>query len=162
MALNDARFDEMVRQLQQNSFDDVRQAYGDKGFERWRNPRYNGPMADADASARVTGSCGDAIEIFLKFNNNRVEKASYVTNGCASSALCGSFTAELSHHRSPEEIMQLTSTDILQTIGRFPQADRHCATIAILALQKALVHFLGRDRTSSADVDKPIFKIDEP
>jgi nitrogen fixation NifU-like protein len=45
-------------------------------------------MTDADAHARVTGQCGDSMEIYLKFENGRVKEASYFTDGCASSAIC--------------------------------------------------------------------------
>lgn len=82
------------------------------------------------------------MELFLKFDNNRVKKASYKTDGCGSSALCGSFTAELAHGKSPEDLLELDATDVLRTIGRFPENDRHCATLAILALHEAVNNYM--------------------
>ncbi len=142
MALNENEFEALVAELQQKSFDDARAAYGEKGFQRWRSPQFNGPMEDADASACIKGSCGDLIEIFLKFHENRVEKASYLTNGCGSSALCGSFTAELACGKSMQEIMTITPSLVLAEIGHFPAADKHCATLAVMALHKALNNYL--------------------
>lgn len=144
MAINDQAFEKLVQHLQNQSFEDVRTAFGKNGFNRWRNPRYQGPMADADSHARIRGSCGDAMELFLKFDNNRVEKASYVTDGCGSSALCGSFTAELAHGRSPEELFDLSPDDILEAIGTFPEEEKHCARLSILALHKALNVYLKK------------------
>lgn len=141
MALSDDEFEALVQQLQQNSFADARDAYGDKGFERWRNPRYHEPLAEPDGSSFLRGSCGDSIGISLTFRDNRVKQAAYRTDGCASSALCGSFTAELAVGKTPEELFALTADDVLDAIGRFPRDDRHCATLAIKALQRAVQEY---------------------
>lgn len=87
------------------------------------------------------------MEIFLKFEDNRVEKASYLTDGCGSSALCGSFTAELAHGKSPEELFELSPDDILETIGTFPEKDEHCAKLSILTLHEALNVYLIKQAT---------------
>ena len=145
MALSEEEFEALVAELQEKSFADARGIYGEKGFQRWRNPQFNGIMEDADSSACIKGSCGDAIEIFLKFHQSRVEKASYRTNGCGSSALCGSFTAELAIGKRLEEIMTITPSLVLQEIGQFPAADKHCATLAVMALHKALNEYLGKE-----------------
>jgi nitrogen fixation NifU-like protein len=144
MSMTDEAFEAIVRQLQDQAFADARRAYGEKGFERWRNPRFNGPLegSDADASGGVKGGCGDTINIYLKFNGGRVEAASYTTDGCGSSALCGSFTAELAHGRNVEELLELTPEDVLNTIGTFPEQETHCATLAISALQEAVNNYM--------------------
>ena len=144
MALNEEAFEALVEELQQKSFADARAAYGEKGFQRWRNPKFNGPLDDADTSAGVKGSCGDFIEIFLKFRDKRVEKASYVTNGCGSSALCGSFTAELAHGKDMEELITMTPSTIIDAIGQLPAADKHCAKLSVMALHKALDEYINR------------------
>ncbi len=86
----------------------------------------------------MKGGCGDTIEIFLNFENDRVSEASYATDGCASSSLCGSFTAELAHGKNPDELWEIEPEDILEEIGTFPEKDKHCAKLAVLALQEAL------------------------
>ena len=142
MVMTDEEFDLLAKQLQQQSFVDVREVFGEKGFERWLNPRFNQPMLDADCSACVKGTCGDTMEIFLKFHNNRVEKATYKTDGCGSSALCGSFTAELAHDKSPEDLLELDAEDVLRAIGTFPEKDKHCATLSILVLHEAVNNYM--------------------
>lgn len=142
MAMNDDAFDKLVEELQGQAFGDALAAYGDIGFERWRNPRFHGPLEDADASGGLKGGCGDTINIYLKFRHNRVEKASYTTDGCTSSSLCGSFTAELAHGRSPEELLELEPDDVLNKIGTFPKGEKHCATLAVKALQEAVNNYM--------------------
>lgn len=140
--MNDKQFEELVRDLQEESFAEARVTFGQRGFERWLRPRFNGPIEHPDGSARILGSCGDVIEIYLKFEAERISEASYVTNGCGASALCGSFTAELAHGKNPEELMELKPGDVLAAIGTFPAQNRHCATLAVMALHKALNEYL--------------------
>ena len=137
--MND-NFDSLVDKLQEQIFDEAKEAFGDKGFNRWRKPKYNGRMRDCDASASLKGECGDTMEIFLKFAADRVQSASYFTNGCASSSICGSFTAEMAIGKDPDELTKITGDAVLKKIGKFPKDDKHCAFLAAETLQEAL-HF---------------------
>jgi nitrogen fixation protein NifU and related proteins len=139
--MNDA-LDAFVTGLQERIFDETRAAYGDAGFERWRNPRFRGPLDDADAIARITGNCGDTMEMYLRFEDGRVKAAAYCTDGCGSSMVCGSFAAEMAHGRTPEGLTDITGEAILEKIGRFPEADRHCAFLAAATIQEALTVYM--------------------
>lgn len=134
--------DAFVASLQEQIFEETREAYGEKGFNRWRNPRYRGPMDDPDSHARVTGKCGDTMEIFLKFENDRVCNAAYLTDGCGSSTVCGSFAAEMAIGKNPDELTEITGEAILEKLGRFPEEDRHCAFLAAETLQEALNRYM--------------------
>ena len=134
--------DDFVDRLQEEIFSETREAFGEAGFERWRHPRFQGPLADADACARLTGTCGDSMAIFLNFAENRVCDAAYMTDGCGSSTVCGSFCAELALGRTPDELLDITGEAILEKIGRFPKEDRHCAFLAAEALQEALSQYM--------------------
>ena len=101
--MNDQQFEEMVRKIESEVHAEAREALGDKGFERWRNPKFCGAMADADSSARLTGGCGDTMSMFVKIKDGRIERAQYTTDGCGSSAVAGSFAAELATGRSLDE-----------------------------------------------------------
>lgn len=136
-------FDCFVNNLQEQIFDEARAAYGEKGFDRWRNPKFNGSMTSPDGCARITGECGDTMEIFLKFENDIVSAASYVTDGCASSAICGSFAAELAMGKDPDRLIDITGETVLRAIGRLPEEEHHCARLAAEALQEALSDYMS-------------------
>ena len=136
------KLDIFVNDLQEQIFDEALKAYGEKGFERWRNPRFNGKMKNHDAHAKVTGTCGDTMEIFLKFENNRVKNVSYFTDGCASSSICGSFAAELSIGKNPDELSEITGETVIKTIGGLLKEERHCAFLAAETLQEALSNYM--------------------
>lgn len=139
-----SNLDDFIDNLQEQIFEEARQAYGEKGFHRWRNPRYQGRMLQPDARSRVTGQCGDTMEIYLKFDDDRVADASYFTDGCASSGICGSFASELAIGRDPDGLAEITGDAVLATIGRLPPEDRHCADLAAGAVQAALDDYMKR------------------
>ena len=136
--------DEFLDNLQNEIFEDAKQALGEKGFQRWRNPKYHGRMENPDGQAKVTGECGDTMEIYLKFKNDRISDASYFTNGCASSAIAGSFAAELTLGKDPDEITDITEETVLNTIGRLPEKDLHCASLAAQTVQEALNNYMTK------------------
>jgi nitrogen fixation NifU-like protein len=152
------QLDDFVERLQNKIFEETRAAYGEIGFQRWRKPLYGGVMQDADAHGRVSGTCGDTIEIFLKFRNDRVIQATFVTDGCGSSTVCGSFAAELALGKTPDELTTVTGTEILAVLGRFPKEDEHCAILAAESLQAALHDYMRRQIDKSAS-GNPIAKI---
>ena len=76
-----SNLDAFLDELQEEIFDEAKQALGERGFERWRNPKYTGRMENPDGWGRVTGECGDTMEIYLKFKDNQVADASYFTDG---------------------------------------------------------------------------------
>jgi len=137
-------FDDFTRALQDQIYEETRVAYGELAFERWLNPLYAGVIHDADGSGSITGTCGDTMEIFLKFEEGSVKEATFQTDGCGCSAICGSFAAELAHGRSPDEIADITGETILDVLGGLPKEDRHCAFLAAETLQEALHNYMRK------------------
>ena len=140
--MNDDDFEVFVARIQNEAIQEAKTALGEKGFERWRNPKFCGEMADPDCYGRIKGVCGDTIEMFVKLEGGKIAAASYRTDGCGSSSVACSFAAELAHGRFAEEVFDLTGGDVLAAIGNFPKAEEHCAYLAVSALQDAINNFL--------------------
>jgi nitrogen fixation NifU-like protein len=139
-------FDDFARSLQSQIYEETREAYGQVAFERWLRPLFVGGMRDPDGYGRVTGRCGDTMEIFLRFESDRVKEATFQTDGCGSSTVCGSFAAELAHGKNPEEITEITGELILDVLGGLPKEDHHCAFLAAETLQEALDYYMRKQR----------------
>ena len=90
--------------LQDRIYKETKETYGETMFERWLNPLYMGVIDNPDGHACVTGSCGDTMEIFLLFEDDRVKQASFQTNGCGTSIVCASFASEMAIGKDPDEI----------------------------------------------------------
>ncbi len=140
--MDDREFEALMDKIQNEVFDEARNALGEKGFDRWRNPKYCGVMEGADRHARMKGGCGDTMEMYIKVKDGRIEKASYVTDGCSSSSIAGSFTVEMAMGKTFEEVLDMTGPDVLKEIGTFPKAEEHCAHLAVTTLKEALNSFL--------------------
>jgi nitrogen fixation NifU-like protein len=156
--------DDFVENLQSQIFEETKAAYGDAGFERWRKPLFMGRMENPDGYGRIKGSCGDTMEIFLQFENDRVKKASFQTDGCGTSTICGSFAAELAIGKEPDELTDITAETIFNILGAMPEEDRHCAFLAAETVQEALKDYLIRPnkmRVKKEKLEKEIKELEE-
>ena len=129
--------DEFADRLQEEINQEVIQTYGKKVYERWRNPRFGGRMESPTGYGRVTGNCGDTMEIFLRLEGEVVSDASFITDGCGCSAVCASVACELAIGKEPEGIADVTGEMILQILGGLPDDNVHCAFLAAETLQVA-------------------------
>jgi nitrogen fixation NifU-like protein len=146
--------DSFIQKFQGEMLKQVREIYGEVFIRRWQNPVCMGSMADADAASLLKGACGDTMEIFLKFKNGLVEKASFQTDGCAPSIVCGSFAAELSIGEGPEGLLEMTAETIINQIGGLPEDVQHCASLAAAtvhsAVDKYMIQQIRKDKDTAA------------
>jgi len=138
----DDELDQFVSNLQNQIYQDTKNAYGEAAFVRWLNPLNIGDMDNPDGHARLTGSCGDTMEIFLKFEDGLVKRSSFLTDGCGPSIACASFAAEMAVGKNPDEILAITGDEILEKLGGLPEDHRHCAFLAGETLQEALHDYM--------------------
>ena len=101
-------------------------------------------MNDHDGSADIKGLCGDTMEMYLVIHENLVENATFFTDGCTASRLCGSTAARLAKGRSLKEVLRVSPTDIIDSWGEIPGGNVHCAILAVMTLHKALADYLLR------------------
>ena len=90
-------------------------------------------------------SLGPAVircRFFLKFEKSKVKEATFLTDGCGSSMVCGSFAAELALGETPDELVEVSGETILKILGCFPEENRHCAFLAADTLQAALHDYM--------------------
>ena len=139
-------FDDFVASIQEQINDETKAAYGQTAFERWQHPLYVGTINDPDGYARVRGTCGDTMEIFLKFEKGRVKDARFQTDGCGASTVCGSFAAELALGKDPDEITHISGEMINDLLGGLPEEEIHCAFLASETLQEALHAYMRKQR----------------
>jgi NifU-like protein involved in Fe-S cluster formation len=149
-------FEEFAQGLQARIFAETRREWGAKAYDRWRNPRFMGAMQDADGSACLRGGCGDQMQIFLKFEGQRVARASFETDGCGPSVVCGSLAAEMAHGKTPEALFEISGEIILSAVGRLPQDHHHCAFLAAETLQAAANDFLIRQARKTKNAAAPL------
>ena len=104
----------------------------------WLNPHLNKP----DGKGRITGICGDTMEICLEFKGDKVVKSSHWTSGCASSLNCALAAADLAIGKSPEEMLDIDGAVIRESVGGLPQEYMHCADLAAETLHAAVDDYM--------------------
>jgi len=110
----------------------------------WFTPHIKCP----DGKARITGQCGDTMEIDLKFKGDRVSETSFWTDGCAYSLSAAYAAADLSKGKTPDEIIEIDADLIQKTIGGLPTEYMHCASLAAETLQSALEDYMLRSKSN--------------
>jgi nitrogen fixation NifU-like protein len=128
--------------LQKKIQSEIKDPFSKIAFEHYLKTDNKGVLSNPDGYASLTGKCGDTIDIFLRFEGNRVIKASYQTNGCAWSNICGSLAAEMTLDKEPDEILEITGEAILEALGHLPENEAHCAFLAAESVQAALHDYM--------------------
>jgi len=137
-----SEFDE----LQELILQDARKVYSETTIDHFMNPRNLGDMDDADGFGRVTGSCGDSMEIWLKVKNGAIANATFMTDGCGTSIASGSMVTELAKGRSVGEARRVSQQDVLGALGGLPLESKHCALMAADTLKEAIKDYLTMER----------------
>ncbi len=125
---------------------DARKIYYETVINHAMNPRHLGTMQDADGFARVTGPCGDTMEVWLKVNNNTVTNIKFMTDGCGTSIASGSMMTVLAKGKSIAEAIKISQRDILDALGGLPEESEHCALLAANTLKAAIRDCLAMQR----------------
>jgi len=124
----------------------MRQVYSGEVIDHALHPRNLGDMKDADAFGRITGPCGDTMEIWLKVSGGVVIAASFATDGCAATISTGSMVTELVKGKTVGEVLSVSQQDILSALGGLPEGNQHCALLAADTLKKAAKDYLAFQR----------------
>ncbi|MFO7997088.1 MAG: iron-sulfur cluster assembly scaffold protein [Dehalococcoidia bacterium] len=132
--------------LQELILADARNIYSETVVDHAMAPRNLGVMQDADGFGKLTGPCGDTMEIWLKVNNDVIARAAFMTDGCGPSIASGSMVTELVKGKSITEAQKTTQRDVLDALGDLPDESKHCALLAANALKAAVRDYLATKR----------------
>jgi nitrogen fixation NifU-like protein len=139
-------FDKMVEELNEKIMEDMRKIYSKKAIDYFLHPRNLGKIENPDGYGKVTGPCGDTMEIFLKLINGKIVDANFITDGCGTTVICGSMVTELAKGKSISDAGEITQAFILQNLGGLPESDQHCALLAADTLREALKDYRMLER----------------
>ncbi|MBW1982452.1 MAG: iron-sulfur cluster assembly scaffold protein [Deltaproteobacteria bacterium] len=134
--------DEFAEHLQQEIIAQAKKTYGAAAVERWLHPSHLGKIENASSFARLKGSCGDTMEMYLQIRDDHILEARCYTDGCASSMICGSVAAELATGKDLDEAAQIAADTILAVLEGMPAEERHCASLAAETLQAAIHNWM--------------------
>nr|WP_294526561.1 SUF system NifU family Fe-S cluster assembly protein [uncultured Rhodopila sp.] len=80
---------------QTETFDDLRDLYQDVILDHGRKPRHAQRLAAFDATAKGDNPmCGDRVEVWVKFDGDRLGRVGFEARGCAISVASADLMAE--------------------------------------------------------------------
>ena len=127
---------------------DARKIYSETVIDHAMNPRNLGAMQDADGFAKVTGPCGDTMEIWLKVKSSTITDINFMTDGCGTSIASGSMITELARGKSIGAAIKISQQDILNVLGGLPEESEHCALLASNTLKAAIRNCIAMQKES--------------
>ncbi len=102
--------------------------------KNWGKPKED----EITISHSYKGPCGDTMKFFLKINNNLIEKANFITDGCVASIATASQTTILIEGKSINQIEKLKSEDIDKALKGLPEDHKHCSELALRTLNQLI------------------------
>jgi nitrogen fixation NifU-like protein len=125
---------------------EIRKIYSETVIAHIMNPRNLGEMKDCDSFARVTASCGDTMEIWLRIENDRVAGATFKTDGCGTTIASGSMVTEMAKGKDISDARKITQQDVLNALGGLPEKSQHCALLSANTLKEAISEYMAVKR----------------
>jgi len=135
-------FDKAMDELQTSIIEDARKVYSEEVIQRWLNPKYMGEMESPQGYGRITGPCGDTVQIFLRIESEKIIDSCFLTDGCATTIAAGCMACELAMGKTFREAFKITKEVILEQLGGLPEESIHCALLASNTLRAALTDYL--------------------
>ena len=136
-------FDDAFKEVEQAVMEDMKKVYSEKTIDHFLNPRNLGEIPTPDGFGRVTGTCGDTMEICLKIQDGKVTNASFWTDGCGPSIASGSMVTEMAKRMNIGEAQRINQHDVLAALGGLPEESEHCALLAANTLKEAIKDYLS-------------------
>ena len=141
MITNKENLKAFIRKLQKKIESDEEKTYSPKVIREYRNPTNFGSIDHPDATGLINGPCGDTMKIMLTITKNVVEDARFWTDGCGATLACGNMLTSVIKKKNLEDILKISSDQLIQMLDGLPKENQHCATLAVNVLHQSIDNF---------------------
>ncbi|MEW5745759.1 MAG: Fe-S cluster assembly scaffold protein NifU [Nitrospirota bacterium] len=122
--------------------------YSPKVMDHFMNPRNVGEMPDADGvGMEGNPTCGDAMQLFIKVENDRIVDAKFRTFGCGAAIAVSSMITEMVKGKTLDEALAISKEAVAQELGGLPPQKMHCSNLGADALKKAIEDYRGKKKS---------------
>jgi nitrogen fixation NifU-like protein len=126
--------DDIVKNIQEAVLAGYSQQFKDELF----NPRNFGKIENPNSHVRITGVCGDTIEMSLTVRDERIHDIKFTTDGCGATVVCASYVTRTAQGKSIEEALRIEAEDVDRYFEGLPEEHKHCAKLAVITLRTLL------------------------
>ena len=122
--------------------------YSEKVMDHFMNPRNVGEMPDADGvGMEGNPTCGDAMQIFIKVENDRIVDAKFKTFGCGAAIAVSSMVTEMVKGKTLDEALSMSKEAVAAELGGLPPQKMHCSNLGADALKKAIADYRSKKKS---------------
>jgi nitrogen fixation NifU-like protein len=132
--------DAIVKNLQEAVLAGYSQRFKDEFF----NPTNIGAIENPDSHVRITGVCGDTIEMSLTIRDAKIHDIKFTTDGCGATIVCASYVTRTAQGKSIEEALRIEPDDVDRYFEGLPEEHKHCAKLAVITLRALLEKYCGK------------------
>lgn len=140
-------FDKYEGKLQKEIVKKELEVYNEYILDLSQNPRNCGKLPDKEISVSQSyiGPCGDTMRFFLKINDNIIEKANFISDGCKACIATASQTMLLIEGKPIDYAEKLNSEDIDKALKGLPEDHKHCTELAVRTLKRAIQKYIKNE-----------------
>ena len=131
-------------ELEKSVMEEAKRIYTEKTVEHATNPQNAGELPEANGFGRLTGTCQDTIEVWLKVQANKIARATFWTNGCGATIATSDAACKLAMGKTVPEALQITPKNVIEYLGGLPEESVHCAVLAVNTLKTAIMDYISR------------------
>ena len=146
--------DDPFDEIQEMILEDYRKRFSQRLIELFMGPENFGVLDGFDHYSVIEGTCGETVAMYVAVKEEKIDRISFVTDGCGPTMACSSAVTCIARGLSLSEAASLTSRDLIDYLGGLPSDKRKCADVAVKALRSVLAKALGNVKPfpKSADV----------
>ncbi|MCX8030173.1 MAG: Fe-S cluster assembly scaffold protein NifU [Thermodesulfovibrionales bacterium] len=121
--------------------------YSQKVMDHFTNPRNVGEIPDADGiGMEGNPTCGDAMQIFIKVENDIIVDAKFKTFGCGAAIAVSSMVTEMVKGKTVDEAYQISKEAVADALDGLPPQKLHCSNLGADALKKAIEDYRSKKK----------------
>ncbi|KJR40203.1 NIF system FeS cluster assembly, NifU-like protein [Candidatus Magnetoovum chiemensis] len=114
-------------------------------MDHFTNPRNVGEIQNADGiGMEGNPTCGDAMKLFIKVEDNKITEAKFQTFGCGAAIAVSSMITEMVVGKTIEEALLITKESVADALDGLPPQKMHCSNLGADALHKAIEDYRNR------------------
>ncbi|MCX6004349.1 MAG: iron-sulfur cluster assembly scaffold protein [Chloroflexi bacterium] len=112
-------------------------------LEHALHPKNVGNLEGANGFAAVPGHDGNVMEIWLRFDDDIIEDASFWTDGCGTTIACGSITTAIIKGKNIEQVLSIDEEYISTALGGLLVEGCVCARLVADTLKAAVLDYIS-------------------
>ena len=121
------------------------EVYQEMILEHYKSPVNAGAIVDADITTKdYNPSCGDVVEVQIKFSDGKINQIKFQGGGCAISQASVDILIDLVKGKNVENVKTLTTENFLKILGiELSPLRLKCALLGLKTLKTAVYTYLG-------------------